>query len=122
MAVREGMICGIPTRLFRVSFTGELGFEINVPTAYGRAVWEACCGRPVRQHGITPYGTETMHVLRAEKGYIIVGQDTDGTDHSDGCRAELGNRQEEARTFVGKRSASNGLTLSPKGASNWSDC
>jgi sarcosine oxidase, subunit alpha len=78
MAIREGTICGAPTRLFRVSFTGELGFEINVPAAYGRALWERLMvvGQP---HGITPYGTEAMHVLRAEKGFIIVGQDTDGT-------------------------------------------
>ncbi|ANU06465.1 2Fe-2S iron-sulfur cluster-binding protein [Paraurantiacibacter namhicola] len=78
MAVREGKICGVPTRLFRVSFTGELGFEINVPAAYGRALWERLMEAGAA-HGITPYGTETMHVLRAEKGYIIVGQDTDGT-------------------------------------------
>ncbi|MBB2973660.1 sarcosine oxidase subunit alpha [Mesorhizobium sp. RMAD-H1] len=78
MSVREGRICGVPTRLFRMSFTGEMGYEINVPADYGQAVWEAIweSGRP---HGLTPYGTETMHVLRAEKGYIIVGQDTDGT-------------------------------------------
>lgn len=78
MSVREGKICGVPTRLFRMSFTGEAGYEINVPADYGKAVWEAVYeqGKP---HGLTPYGTETMHVLRAEKGYIIVGQDTDGT-------------------------------------------
>lgn len=78
MAVREGKICGVPTRLFRVSFTGELGFEINVPAHYGRAVWEALF-EAGQQYDICPYGTETMHVLRAEKGFIIVGQDTDGT-------------------------------------------
>ena len=78
MGVATGRICGVPTRLFRVSFTGELGFEINVPADFGAAVWEAvyAAGQP---HGITPYGTEAMHVMRAEKGYIIVGQDTDGT-------------------------------------------
>ena len=78
MSVREGRVCGVPARLFRVSFTGELGYEINVPADYGPAVWEAvhAAGEP---HGITAYGTETMHVLRAEKGYIIVGQETDGT-------------------------------------------
>ena len=72
MSVREGKICGVPTRLFRMSFTGELGFEINVPADYGRSVWEAiwASGEPL---GAMPYGTEAMHVLRAEKGYIIVG-------------------------------------------------
>ncbi|MGF6173656.1 sarcosine oxidase subunit alpha [Ensifer sp. 4252] len=78
MSVAEGKICGVPTRLFRMSFTGELGFEVNVPADYGRAVWEAIWER-AEPMGACAYGTETMHVLRAEKGYIIVGQDTDGT-------------------------------------------
>jgi sarcosine oxidase, subunit alpha len=78
MSVREGGVCGVPARLFRVSFTGERGFEINVPADYGRAVWEAVWAEG-QKHGACAYGTETMHVLRAEKGYIIVGQDTDGT-------------------------------------------
>ncbi|MFD1328102.1 sarcosine oxidase subunit alpha [Mycoplana ramosa] len=78
MSVREGKICGVPTRLFRMSFTGETGFEVNVPADYGQAVWEAIWAR-AEPMGACAYGTETMHVLRAEKGYIIVGQDTDGT-------------------------------------------
>jgi sarcosine oxidase subunit alpha len=78
MSVREGKICGVPTRLFRMSFTGEAGFEVNVPADYGQAVWEAIWAR-AEPLGACAYGTETMHVLRAEKGYIIVGQDTDGT-------------------------------------------
>ncbi|EHK74934.1 sarcosine oxidase alpha subunit [Sinorhizobium meliloti CCNWSX0020] len=78
MSVAEGRICGVPTRLFRMSFTGELGFEVNVPADYGQAVWEAIWAR-AEPLGACAYGTETMHVLRAEKGYIIVGQDTDGT-------------------------------------------
>jgi sarcosine oxidase subunit alpha len=78
MSVTEGKICGVPTRLFRMSFTGELGFEVNVPADYGQAVWEAIWAR-AEPMGACAYGTETMHVLRAEKGYIIVGQDTDGT-------------------------------------------
>jgi len=78
MAVAEGKFCGVPTRLFRVSFTGELGFEINVPADYGAAVWSAIRERAEAVGGCL-YGTETMHILRAEKGYIIVGQDTDGT-------------------------------------------
>lgn len=78
MSVREGTICGVPTRLFRMSFTGERGFEINVPADYGHSVWEAVWEQ-AQKHGACAYGTESMHVLRAEKGYIIVGQDTDGT-------------------------------------------
>lgn len=78
MSVAEGRICGVPTRLFRMSFTGELGFEVNVPADFGPAVWNAIRERVEAIDGCA-YGTETMHILRAEKGYIIVGQDTDGT-------------------------------------------
>ena len=78
MSVREGKISGVPTRLFRMSFTGDRGFEVNVPADYGEAVWEALWAEG-QKHGACAYGTEAMHVLRAEKGYIIVGQDTDGT-------------------------------------------
>jgi sarcosine oxidase, subunit alpha len=69
---------GVPARVARISFSGELAFEINVASWYGLAVWEAVYAAG-SEHDITPYGTETMHVLRAEKGYPIVGQDTDGT-------------------------------------------
>ncbi|MEL7229727.1 MAG: sarcosine oxidase subunit alpha [Pseudomonadota bacterium] len=78
MSVAECEVAGVPARLFRISFTGELGFEINVPADYGRALWEAIWER-AEPMGACAYGTEAMHVLRAEKGYIIVGQDTDGT-------------------------------------------
>ncbi len=101
MSVREGKICGVPTRLFRMSFSGELGFEINVPADYGRSVWEAVYAQGAPK-GMAPYGTETMHVLRAEKGYIIVGQDTDGTvtPHDAGLSWAIGKKKTD---FVGKR-------------------
>jgi sarcosine oxidase subunit alpha len=101
MSVVEAHVAGVKARLFRVSFTGELGFEVNVPADYGRAVWEAIyeAGHP---HGIAPYGTETMHVLRAEKGYIVVGQETDGTATPDdvGLAWAIGKAKPD---FVGKR-------------------
>ncbi len=102
MAIREGKICGIPTRLFRVSFTGELGFEINVPAAYGRFIWERMMAEGAK-YDITPYGTEAMHVLRAEKGFIIVGQDTDGTvtPYDAGLDWAVGKKKLD---FVGRRS------------------
>jgi sarcosine oxidase subunit alpha len=102
MSVGRGRICGAPLLLFRVSFSGELGFEVNVPTDYGAAVWEAIY-EAGQAHGITEYGTETMHVLRAEKGYIIVGQDTDGTVTPDdaGLTWAIGKAKAD---FVGKRS------------------
>jgi len=111
MSVRLGKICGVETRLFRVSFTGELGFEINVPASEGRRVWEAIYAAG-QAHGITPYGTETMHVLRAEKGYIIVGQETDGTVTPDdaGLTWAVGKLKKD---FVGKRSLSRPALAAP---------
>jgi sarcosine oxidase subunit alpha len=102
MAVRSGHICGVPTRLFRVSFTGELGFEINVPSDYAQSVWEALYAYG-EAFGLTPYGTEAMHVLRAERGFVIVGQETDGTVTPDDLG--LGGMIAKSKTdFVGKRS------------------
>lgn len=102
MSVRMGRVCGIKSRLFRVSFTGELGYEINVAADHAPAVWAAIHAAG-QTHGLVPYGTETMHVLRAEKGYIIVGQETDGTATPDdaGLAWAVGNKKPD---FVGKRS------------------
>jgi sarcosine oxidase subunit alpha len=78
MTFRDGTVAGVPTRLARVSFTGELAFEIHVAWWHGAHMWNAVLNAG-SELGLEPYGTETMHVLRAEKGYVIVGQDTDGT-------------------------------------------
>ncbi len=102
MSVRDARVGGVPARLMRVSFTGELGYEINVPSGFGRPVWEAVW-REVEKHGGCAYGTEAMHVMRAEKGYVIVGQETDGTV----TLADLGLDWAVGKTkkdFVGKRS------------------
>jgi sarcosine oxidase subunit alpha len=111
MSVVHGKICGVPMLLFRVSFTGELGFEVNVPADYGLAVWEAIHHAGL-QHGMSEYGTEAMHVLRAEKGYIIVGQDTDGTVTPDdaGLSWAIGKNKED---FLGKRSLMRPTMSSP---------
>src|SRR6185312_15821353 len=78
MSAREGTVAGVPARIMRISFSGELAYEVNVCANEARHVWNALMDAGA-SYGITPYGTESMHVLRAEKGYIIVGQDTDGT-------------------------------------------
>ncbi len=78
MSMQEFSVAGIPARVFRISFTGDLAFEINVKARYGLALWQALM-EAGNEFDICPYGTETMHVLRAEKGFVIVGQDTDGT-------------------------------------------
>jgi sarcosine oxidase subunit alpha len=101
MSCVECTVAGMPARLFRVSFTGEIGFEVNVPAPMGRKLWETLW-EAGQQYGITAYGTETMHVLRAEKGYIIVGQDTDGTvtPYDAGMAWAVGKKKPD---FVGKR-------------------
>jgi sarcosine oxidase subunit alpha len=101
MHSRMGTIDGIPVRIARISFSGELAFEINVAWSHARYIWEKlwALGRP---YDLTVYGTETMHVLRAEKGYIIIGQDTDGTQTPyDLNMSWIVSKKKE---FIGKRS------------------
>ena len=78
MSFKNSTINNINCRIMRISFTGELSYEINIEAKYGKSLWEKCIDAG-KDFNITPYGTETMHLLRAEKGFIIVGQDTDGT-------------------------------------------
>ena len=108
MSVQGGRVAGLPARIFRVSFTGEQSFEINVPARYGLALWTALIDAG-EAYGITPFGTETMHVLRAEKGYVITGQDTDGSV----TPIDLGMDWIVSKTkdFIGKRSLARPDTL-----------
>jgi sarcosine oxidase subunit alpha len=102
MTVRETTLStGVSARIARVSFSGELAYEINVASWYGLATWEAVLAAGA-EHGITPYGTEAMHVLRAEKGFPIIGQDTDGTvtPRDLGMGRLLSTRKD----FIGRRS------------------
>ena len=103
MTWRDAVVAGMKARIFRISFTGELSFEINVPSWQGLALWQAVM-EVGEAYGLTPYGTESMHVLRAEKGYIIVGQDTDGTL----TPGDLGMDWvvSKQKDFIGKRSFS----------------
>ncbi|MGW7367964.1 sarcosine oxidase subunit alpha family protein [Streptomyces sp. NPDC054841] len=111
MAWRDTTVADIPARVCRISFSGELAYEINVSPWGARALWEAlyAAGSPF---GITPYGTETMHVLRAEKGYPIIGQDTDGTvtPQDLGMSWAVSKKKPD---FVGKRSHARADTLRP---------
>ncbi len=75
---REGDLGGIRARVFRISFSGELSYEIAVPTSKGLALWERLM-EAGDAFSITPYGTEALHVMRAEKGFIMIGDETDGT-------------------------------------------
>ena len=78
MSFKNAKIGKINCRVMRISFTGEHSYEINIQANYANSVWEKCMDVG-KDFNITPYGTETMHLLRAEKGFIIVGQDTDAT-------------------------------------------
>lgn len=99
---RSGTVAGVPARVFRISFTGEASYEINVQANYGLAVWEALMDAGA-EFNITPYGTETMHVLRAEKGFIIVGQDTDGSVHPYDLNHGWAVVNSKPFSFIGKR-------------------
>ncbi|WP_432807368.1 sarcosine oxidase subunit alpha family protein [Rhodoligotrophos ferricapiens] len=78
MGYASGTLGSYPVRLYRISFSGELSFEIATPAGYGRALWDALLAAGA-EFGIAPYGTEALHVLRAEKGFIAIGDETDGT-------------------------------------------
>ncbi|HEX3288877.1 MAG TPA: 2Fe-2S iron-sulfur cluster-binding protein [Mycobacterium sp.] len=111
MAWRDTTLDGVHVRIARVSFSGELAYEVNIMGWYATAVWERLIAAGER-HGITPYGTETMHVLRAEKGYPIIGQDTDGTitPQDLGMSWAVSKKKPD---FVGKRSFTRSENLNP---------
>ena len=78
MSYKNSIIKNVNCKIMRISFTGEQSYEINIQSNYAKDIWELCI-EAGKEFNITPYGTETMHLLRAEKGFIITGQDTDGT-------------------------------------------
>ena len=103
LTFRETVVAGVPARVCRISFSGELAYELNVSAWHAPALWAAIlqAGAP---HGITRYGTEALHVLRAEKGYVIVGQETDGAQTPDDLG--MGRMVSPTKTCVGQRSLS----------------
>jgi sarcosine oxidase subunit alpha len=111
MTWRDGTVAGLPARVCRISFSGELAYEINVSSWDGLALWTAI-DEAGRGCDITPYGTETMHVLRAEKGYPIIGQDTDGTVTPQDLGMDWVVSKKKA-DFLGKRSFSRPDTSRP---------
>lgn len=108
MSYRAGTVGGVAARIQRVSFTGELSYEVAVPWSYGRALWDAMmqAGEPF---GITPFGVETLMVMRVEKGFLHVGSDTDGTTYPQdlGFGPAMAKKKDD---FVGRRS-----TMRPDG-------
>ena len=102
MSFKNTKINNVNCRIMRISFTGEHSYEINIQSNYAKDVWEKCM-EAGKEFNITPYGTETMHLLRAEKGFIIAGQDTDGTLTPSDLQMDwiIGKKKYD---FIGKRS------------------
>jgi sarcosine oxidase subunit alpha len=102
LGVRQGVIAGVPARLLRVGFVGELGYEIHVPAASACHVWDAIV-EAGRTRGLRLFGVEAQRLLRLEKGHIIIGQDTDGLTTPHEAAVDWAVKMEKP-FFVGKRS------------------
>jgi sarcosine oxidase subunit alpha len=102
MSFVEGKLGAYPVRAYRISFSGELSYEIATPANLGQGLWNAIIAAG-NEFGIEPYGTEALHVLRAEKGYIVVGDETDGTT-TPGDVGMDGMVSKKKADFIGKRS------------------
>ncbi len=111
MGWAEGELAGIPVRIYRISFSGELSFEIGVPANRGLELWEKLheLGRDLN---VTPYGTEAMHVMRAEKGFIMIGDETDGTVIPQDLGLDWAISKKKA-DFIGKRAQERSYMASP---------
>ena len=104
MRYREGTLCGVSCRILRASYSGEISWEISVPARYGQSLWDALM-EAGRDFGITPFGVESLMVLRTEKGYLHIGTDTDGNTMPQdlGWGAAIARKSAD---FVGRRSLS----------------
>ncbi|WP_339106943.1 sarcosine oxidase subunit alpha family protein [Thioclava sp. GXIMD4216] len=111
MEWKEGDLGGIPVRIFRISFSGELSYEIAAPANMGLALWEKLY-EAGQEFGVMPYGTEALHVMRAEKGFIMIGDETDGTviPQDLGLHWAISKKKED---FLGKRAHARKAMASP---------
>ncbi len=102
MSFKTGKLGPYPVRVYRISFSGELSYEVATPANLGRGLWDAILEAGA-EHNITVYGTEALHVLRAEKGYIVIGDETDGTTTPIDVGMD-GMVSKKKADFIGKRS------------------
>ena len=102
MSFKEGHIGGYPVRVYRISFSGELSYEVATPANFGQGLWDAIMSAGA-EFGLGAYGTEALHVLRAEKGYIVIGDETDGTTTPNDVGMD-GMVSKKKTDFIGKRS------------------
>lgn len=112
MEWRDGQIGGFDARAYRISFSGELSYEIAVAASEGRAFWDALM-EAGKEFGGMPYGTETLHILRAEKGFIMIGDETDGTviPQDLGLNWALSKKKED---YLGKRAQARSHMVDPE--------
>ena len=111
MEWRDGVLAGIPVRVFRISFSGELSYEIAAPAGQTRALWDRLVEAGA-EFGVIPYGTEALHIMRAEKGFIMIGDETDGTviPQDLGLDWAISKKKED---FLGKRGMERPAMISP---------
>ncbi len=111
MTWADGTLGGFPVRAYRISFSGELSYEIAVPASHGLAFWEAC-HKAGAELGVMPYGTEALHIMRAEKGFIMIGDETDGTVIPQDLNLDWAISKKKA-DFLGKRGQERTYLASP---------
>ncbi len=111
MSFRQGLIGGYPVRVYRISFSGELSYEVATPANFGQGLWNAIM-EAGDEFGLSAYGTEALHVLRAEKGYIVVGDESDGTVTPIDVGLE-GMVSKKKPDFIGKRSLEQSFLKGP---------
>jgi sarcosine oxidase subunit alpha len=107
----DGTLGGFPVRVYRISFSGELSYEIAVPASLGLAFWEAL-HKAGAEFGAMPYGTEALHIMRAEKGFIMIGDETDGTVIPQDLNLGWAISKKKA-DFLGKRGQERNYLASP---------
>jgi sarcosine oxidase subunit alpha len=111
MSFKEGKLGPYPVRVYRISFSGELSYEVAVPANQGRGLWDAIVAAGA-EFGLEVYGTEALHVLRAEKGFIVVGDETDGTVTPIDVGLD-GLVSKKKADFIGKRSLEQSYLRAP---------
>ncbi len=107
----DGTLAGFPVRVYRISFSGELSYEIAVPASHGAAFW-AACNEAGKALGAMPYGTEALHIMRAEKGFIMIGDETDGTIIPQDLGLDWAISKKKA-DYLGKRGQERSFLASP---------
>ena len=108
----DGELGGFKVRVYRISFSGELSYEIAIDASHGQAFWDALIAAG-RDLGVMPYGTECLHILRAEKGFIMIGDESDGTiiPQDLGLHWAISKKKED---FLGKRAQQRNHMTDPK--------